>query len=131
MPDQFDSASGSDLLAAGHERAKSVPVVIIEDRSVGQNALEEDEIDTSRLFTYLQSAQGHEIAKSVVEIVQDIKKAALNQNTSQARLEKYLQLGIVLTVITAASVLAGIGKLDSTISVLFGTMLGYVFGRKA
>ena len=92
---------------------------------------DEDDIDTSPFFDYLQSSQGHEIAKSVIEIIQDFKKAALAQQAGSVKVEKYLQVGIVFAVILAVSVLSALGKLDANVGILFGTLVGYVFGRKS
>jgi hypothetical protein len=131
VSEEFATSATAQLPNGNYAPPSVVPVVIVADNTQLPNEQEDEEVDTSPFFTYLQSPQGHEITKSVVEIIQDIKKAALSQSAGQAKLEKYLQLGIVVTVIIAASVLAGMGKLESTISVLFGTLVGYVFGRKS
>lgn len=66
-----------------------------------------------------------------MDIVQDVKKAALNHTSGQAKLEKLLQIGIVFTIIVAASTLAALDKLSTPVGILFGTLVGYVFGRKS
>jgi len=91
---------------------------------------EEEEIDIGPFLVYLESEKGHEIASRVLCIFEDIKKAALEKNASHAKFEKWLQVGIVLFVIIASSLLTYAGKFDSTVAVLFGTLVGYLFGKK-
>ncbi len=81
-------------------------------------------------LNYLQSEQGHEIASRVLKIIEDVKKATLEKTTSHATFEKWLQAGIVVVVVGAASGLSYFGKFDTSLGVLFGTLVGYIFGKK-
>jgi hypothetical protein len=100
------------------------------------------------LHNYLQSDKGHEIAKQVLELVKDIKRSTLDRNVEQdkanaeqarlreERLHRFYGWVLVsqnivfaLTILTA-SILTYMGKFDSTLAVLFGTLVGYFFGRK-
>ena len=114
-----------------------VPVMIVGEQSlaVSDDQTEEGEelpegMMTAAVTAYLMTPQGHEIAGRVIGIFEDLKKAALSHGASNAKLEKILQIVIVVTVVVAASSLAAMGKLDSTVGVLFGTLVGYVFGKK-
>jgi hypothetical protein len=90
----------------------------------------DEEIDIGPFLSYLETEKGHEIASRVLSIFEDIKKAALEKNASHAKFEKWLQVGIVLFVIVASSLLTYVEKFDSTVAVLFGTLVGYLFGKK-
>lgn len=90
----------------------------------------DDEMDSSPFFEYLQSPQGHEIVCKVVSIVDDFKKAALRHNSGQVRLDQILQVTIVIAVVVAASALAILDKFSTAVGILFGTLVGYVFGKK-
>jgi hypothetical protein len=90
----------------------------------------QDETDFQPLFTYLQSPQGHEIATRLLSVVEDVKKSTLEKSTSHAIFEKWLQAGIIFVVVIAASLLSYFGKFDTSLGVLFGTMVGYIFGKK-
>ena len=90
----------------------------------------EEEIDVSPFLAYLESDKGHELASRVLKIFEDIKKATLETTTSHAKFEKWLQVLIILIVVIASSILTYLGKFDSTIGVLFGTLVGYLFGKK-
>jgi hypothetical protein len=92
---------------------------------------DDDELDTSPFFDYLRTQQGHEIASRAVSIIEDVKKAALSHSASNARLEKWLQIAIVVAVIAASTYLTATDKFNPTIGVLFGTLVGYVFGKRA
>ena len=103
-----------------------------ESKEIVQNRKpeDEDEIDIGPLLLYLQSEKGHELASRALAIIEDIKKATIQTTTSHAKFEKWLQSGIIITVVIASSFLTYYGKFDSTIGVLFGTLVGYLFGKK-
>lgn len=88
------------------------------------------ETDIKPLFTYLQSQQGHEIATRLLTIVEDVKKSTLEKTTSHAIFEKWLQAGIIFVVVVAASILSSLGKFDTSLGVLFGSLVGYIFGKR-
>jgi hypothetical protein len=90
----------------------------------------EDKTDLQPLLNYLQSPQGHEIATRLLSVVEDIKKSTLIKTTSHAVFEKWLQAGIIFVVVVAASLLSYLGKFDTSLGVLFGTLVGYIFGKK-
>lgn len=90
----------------------------------------EEEADFSPFFDYLQSPQGHEVVTRVLTMVDDIKKATITHSASGVKLEKWLQVGILIVVVIASTALAVMGKFDATIGVLFGTLVGYVFGKR-
>lgn len=94
---------------------------------------EEEELNelVSPFFEYLKTPHGHEVATRVLNIFDDLKKAALNHTASQVKLERLLQIVIVIMVVLAASTLAVMDKFNATVGVLFGTLIGYIFGKKA
>ena len=98
--------------------------------SVKEENTEEEDLDVGPFFSYLESEKGHEIASRTLKIIEDIKKATLENTYSHASFEKWLQVLIIAMVIAASSVLTYFGKFDSTIGVLFGTLVGYLFGKK-
>lgn len=86
--------------------------------------------DLQTILGYLQSPQGHELTSRLLAVVEDIKKSTLEKNSSHAAFEKWLQAGIIFLVVSASSILAYIGKFDASLGVLFGTLVGYIFGKK-
>lgn len=93
--------------------------------------IEEDEdIDFSPFLNYLESEKGHEIASRVIVIIEDLKKAGIQTATSHAKFERLVQVGIIAVVVISASFLTFYGKFDSTLGVLFGSLVGYLFGKK-
>lgn len=92
--------------------------------------LDNEDVDVGPFLTYLESEKGHELASRTLKIIEDIKKSTLENKVSHAKFEKWVQFGIIMIVVLASSILTYIGKFDSTIAVLFGTMVGYLFGRK-
>ncbi len=108
------------------ERTK---IAIVEPKVEGSKNTE-DELDVRPFLDYLKSPQGHEIASRTLSIVEDLKKGTLEKSSSHAKFEKWLQAGIIVFVIIATSLLSFYGKFETSLGVLFGTMVGYAFGRK-
>lgn len=103
--------------------------------SQSQAEIEEDyeeelQSDLRPVLDYLQSPQGHEIASRLIGVIEDIKKSTLEKTTSHAVFEKWLQSGVIVIVVGAASTLAYLGKFDTSLGVLFGTLVGFIFGKK-
>jgi hypothetical protein len=90
----------------------------------------EDEIYPSPLFEYLNTEKGHELVTRILNIVDDVKKVTITHNASYAKLEKWQQIAIVFAVLVASTILTIYDKFNSTIGVLFGTLVGYVFGKR-
>ena len=97
---------------------------------VDDESLEEQPSDLQPVLNYLQSPQGHEIASRLLKVIEDVKKSTLEKTTSHAIFEKWLQAGIIFIVVFAASLLSYLGKFDTSLGVLFGTLVGYIFGKK-
>lgn len=89
-----------------------------------------DEDDWQPFLAYLKSPQGHEIATRLLSVIEDVKKTTLEKTTSHATFEKWLQAGIIAVVVIASSLLSYFGKFDTSLGVLFGTLVGYIFGKK-
>jgi hypothetical protein len=100
------------------------------------------------LYNYLQSEKGHDIAKQILEIVKGVKQSTLGRNVEQdkvnaeqAKMQTQLlhehygrilntqRLVFALTIL-ATSFLTYFGKFESPVAVLFGTLVGYFFGRR-
>ena len=90
----------------------------------------EDEVCPTPFFEYLNTEKGHEVVTRVLNIVDDVKKATITHNASYAKLEKWQQIVIVFAVIMASTILTIFDKFNSTIGVLFGALVGYVFGKR-
>ncbi len=95
-----------------------------------QGAPEEEGVDFSPLFEYLKTEQGHQLASRIVGIVEDVKKATLEKSSTHAIFEKWVQAAVIVVVVVAASVLSYFGKFETSIGVLFGTLVGYIFGKR-
>ncbi|MCW7471852.1 hypothetical protein [Leptospira kanakyensis] len=101
----------------------------------------EEEQYPSEIIEYIMSEPGHEIIKRIITLIEDIKKSTLDKNveltkinvTNNHKQRAYLiiQQTIVFVVIVIASIyLAVMDKFSPTIGVLFGTVIGYFFGKK-
>lgn len=85
--------------------------------------------DVSPFFEYLQSPQGHEVASRVIGIIEDVKKATIDKNYSHAKFNRWMEAGVLVVVIIAIVGLSVIDKLNPTVGVLLGSVVGYFFGR--
>ena len=104
----------------------------VEDR-IGRERLgnaDEQGIDASPFFEYLKTSQGHEVVTRILDTVDDVKKATISQTTTHVKIEKWVQLAIILAVVGATSILTAMDKFDPSVGVLFGTLVGYLFGRR-
>ena len=90
----------------------------------------EEDIDMSPFFQYLSTDKGHEVAKTVLTIIDDIKKATVKHSAGHAKLETWMKIAVILAVIAAATLLTLSDKFNSTVGVLFGTLVGYIYGKK-
>lgn len=90
----------------------------------------EVDADPNSLVEYLKTEKGHQLASKIIGIVEDLKKAFLNKKASQTAVERW-QLAIAITVIVVAvTVLTLFNRLDPSVAILFGTIFGYLIGKK-
>lgn len=89
----------------------------------------DDEVDFSPLIGYLQSPQGHEIASRVVGLIEDVKKATLDKNYAHAKFNRWMEAGVIVVVIGVVAWLSVADKLNPTVGVLLGSVVGYFFGK--
>lgn len=100
------------------------------ERPIDDEEADDEEFDFSPFLEYLKSDRGHELASRVLGIVEDLKKGALEKNANHAKFERTLQVTVIAVVVLASSFLTYTGKFDASVGVLFGTMVGYLFGKK-
>ena len=96
-----------------------------------QSEEESDEIDVSYFFEYLHSEKGHEVMGRVLSMVEDLKKAGLERSSEHVKSERWLQLSVITLVIFASTFLTYVGRFDTSLGVMFGTMVGYLFGKRS
>lgn len=89
----------------------------------------EEEIDISPFLGYLQSPQGHEIASRLVGIIEEVKKVTLDKNFSHAKFNRWMEAGVIVVVIGSVVLLSVMDKLNPTVGMLLGSVVGYFFGR--
>ncbi|MBM1143646.1 hypothetical protein GN155_007650 [Alcanivorax sp. ZXX171] len=89
----------------------------------------EEEINVSPFLDYLQSSQGHEIASRLVGIIEEVKKVTLDKNFSHAKFNRWMEAGIIVVVIASVVLLSVMDKLNPTVGMLLGSVVGYFFGR--
>lgn len=89
----------------------------------------EDDIDFSPFLKYLQSPHGHEIASRVIGLIEDVKKATLDKNYAHAKFNRWMEAGVIVVVIGVVAWLSVVDKLNPTVGVLLGSVVGYFFGK--
>lgn len=94
-----------------------------------QTSEEDQEVDISPVIDYLKSPQGHELASRVIGIIEDVKKATIDKNYSHAKFNRWVEAGVIVVVVGAVVGLSIIDKLNPTVGVLLGSVVGYFFGR--
>lgn len=89
-----------------------------------------DEINLSPFFSYLGTERGHEIAKKFFDIFEGVKRFGMRQSSTHTVVEVIAKYLVFAGVVGGAVYLSSIGKFDSSVGVLFGTLIGYLFGKK-
>ncbi len=96
-----------------------------------EEVIEEIDHEPSPLLDYLETEKGHQIASRVLSILEGIQQATLATNSKHVIFELWFKVVTVILVIIAASILTWFEKFNPTMGVLFGTLMGYVFGKKS
>lgn len=109
---------------------KENEVVNLKAQDTGADATEEEEWDLTPFWSYLKTPQGHEVAQRVIGIIEDIKKLSLERNSSHKSWDTVAKYSIIAAVVVAVGLLSYFEKLDPTTGMLFGTIVGYFFGKK-
>lgn len=94
----------------------------------GSSGAPKNEIDP--LIAYLNGERGHELASRLIAVIESIKHSTIDKSASHAMVEKYVQVIVILAVVICTSLLVYVGKFEASVGVLFGTLVGYVFGKK-
>lgn len=84
----------------------------------------------SDLIDYLSSDKGHEIASRLISVIESVKHSTIDSSATNVRIEKIVQAFVIVMVVGATSVLVALGKFEASVGVLFGTLVGYAFGKK-
>lgn len=92
----------------------------------GPSEMADEEYAGATAFDYLQTPQGHEVAKRLLGILERIANAKVDRDATAIRLERLVQIGIIVLVVAASTTLAIADKFNATIGLLFGTLVGYV-----
>lgn len=100
----------------------------------------ETALNSAPIIAYLSSPQGHEVVTRVLTMLENLKKATIDQTVDQQkralefqhgtwRFWMWAQIGLVVSAIGTAGLLAWHGRLDAGVGTLIGTLVGYVFGK--
>lgn len=100
----------------------------------------EEAFNSAPLIAYLASPQGHEVVTRLLSMLENLKKATIETTLDQEkqklvfhhatwRFWMWAQIGLVISAIGTAGLLAWHGKLDAGVATLIGTLVGYVFGK--
>ncbi|WP_338092247.1 hypothetical protein [Leptospira levettii] len=102
----------------------------------------EEELAQIEFMDYLMSEPGHEIVKRIISLIEDIKKSTLDKNVELTKINVtnnhkqrtflIIQQTIVIVLVVIASIYLAVNdKFNPTIGILFGTLIGYFFGKKS
>ena len=82
------------------------------------------------VFDYLETSQGHEVAKRLLDILERLANAKTERDAVALRFDKYIQIAIVIGVLVASTTLAIADKFNTAMGLLLGSLVGYVFSRR-
>lgn len=109
----------------------TAPQVLIQAGAPPADEEGEDEFDSSPMFDYLGSERGHEVAQRVLGLFEGMRKATMDLTVKQAIAEKWFQATIITVVVVASTALAVLDKFSAPLGLLFGTLIGFVFGKRS
>ena len=81
------------------------------------------------ILGYLQTPQGHEMASRSLKLFEDLSKHTVEKRLSEAKFHRWMELGVILVVLGAVVVLSVFDKLNPTVGVVLGSLVGYFFGK--
>lgn len=122
------------------ENVEQVTVVGTEDIkraliSVPQEQLDEmlSELGYTRgaFWKYLESEQGNDIANRCLSIFESLQKIITEKNHTSGKHELHIKLAAVIAIVSAIITLSLLDKFDPSIGVVLGTIIGYLFSKKA
>ncbi len=98
---------------------------------------QDDPVVPPQLLQYLMSPQGHEILTKIMdqhvpaflEEIKDWRRTLLEKNISHAKHNRWMEIGIIVAAIAAIVALSFADKLNPTVAVLMGSIVGYFFGK--
>ena len=85
-----------------------------------------EEDGTDKLIKFLNTDRGHEIANKIMAGMGKY----FHRSASYELLQRIFQVCVVLIVILVVYKLADQQRLDASIGVLLGTLVGYIFAKK-
>jgi hypothetical protein len=112
-----------------NDQEKKTEVVSQQPMTVAPQVPKEDEVDFSPFFNYLQSPQGHEMASRVLALIEGLKKVTIDKTISHAKFNRWMEAGVISVVIAAVVTLSILDKLNPTVGILLGSVVGYFFGK--
>ena len=104
--------------------------------------LDEDPDISTEFFDYLKSEPGHKLAERIVTLFEAVKTSTLDKNADlTAKNAEYvhkthkrfqiIQATVYVLVILISAVLAYVDKFTPALGLLFGTIIGYFFGKRS
>jgi hypothetical protein len=82
------------------------------------------------LIEYLQSKQGHKIADRLVTLFESKQKQAIEQGYKFQTRVLFAQLTVFIVTLGVLTFLSYRAKVDPTLALLIGTLVGYFFGKR-
>lgn len=86
---------------------------------------------SSPIFDFLSTPQGTEIAQQLINTVQGLKQQGSKAEIAMVKFEKIITCILVIAVITAVTALTYFSKFTPSIGVLFGSLVGYIYGKRS
>ena len=82
------------------------------------------------LIEYLQSEQGHKIADRLVTLFESKQKQAIEKGYKFQTRVLFAQLIVFVVTLGVLTFLSYRAKVDPTLALLIGTLVGYFFGKR-
>jgi len=99
----------------------------VEDQVINESAKSAE----SPILDFLATANGSQIATQMITAFQSLKQDGANAHIAISKFEKLITCTLVVVVIIAVTALTYADKFTPSIGVLFGSLVGYIYGKKS
>ncbi len=108
----------------------------ISEKNEQSNTAEDGQVDKqtqppSPVLDFLATTNGSQIATQMISVFQSLQQDGSKTQLAINKFEKLITCILVVVIIGAVTALTYFDKFTPSIGVLFGSLVGYIYGKKS